>query len=129
AQRFDLASQDAPLRLRHLCEGADCVVHLSWNFGPTRDLDYLFRAGVGGTTALMTAAHEARVSHFVHLRASWRLHLQPVDPGWFDLAMAMPLLNTDQARHELDWSPRWSSLGEELRRDRAPAALAAHRTP
>ncbi len=40
---------------------------------------------------------------FVH--ASWRLHLQPTDAGWFDLALGVPLLDTTRARTELGWTP------------------------
>ena len=37
--------------------------------------------------------------------ATWRLHLQPTPPGWIDLALAMPLLDTGRARRELGWAP------------------------
>ena len=37
--------------------------------------------------------------------ASWRLHLQQVDPGWLDLAFALPLLDSSRASRELDWVP------------------------
>lgn len=40
---------------------------------------------------------------------SWRLHLQPVDPGWLDLSLNVPLMSTERARSELGWSPEWSS--------------------
>jgi UDP-glucose 4-epimerase len=36
---------------------------------------------------------------------SWRAHLQPVDPGWVDLAYGVPLLDTTRAREELGWQP------------------------
>jgi nucleoside-diphosphate-sugar epimerase len=36
----------------------------------------------------------------------WRLHLQPSPPGWLDLALGVPLLDTTRARKELGWSPR-----------------------
>jgi nucleoside-diphosphate-sugar epimerase len=35
----------------------------------------------------------------------WRVRLQPLDPGWIDLAFAVPLLDTTRARTELGWSP------------------------
>ncbi len=40
--------------------------------------------------------------------ASWAWHarLQPLDPGWIDLAFAVPLMDTSRARAELDWVPR-----------------------
>jgi nucleoside-diphosphate-sugar epimerase len=36
---------------------------------------------------------------------AWRVQLQPLDPGWIDLAFAAPLLDTGRARRELDWAP------------------------
>jgi UDP-glucose 4-epimerase len=42
--------------------------------------------------------------------ASWRLHLQPTDAGWFDMATQVPLLDTDRAARELDWYPRWTAV-------------------
>jgi nucleoside-diphosphate-sugar epimerase len=40
---------------------------------------------------------------------TWRLRLQPSPPGWADLALESPLLDTGRARQELGWSPRWSA--------------------
>lgn len=37
---------------------------------------------------------------------SWRAHLQPVDPGWLDLAYGVPLLDTTRARDQLGWEAR-----------------------
>jgi UDP-glucose 4-epimerase len=45
---------------------------------------------------------------------SFRLHLQPSEPGWLDLALAVPLMDTARARAELGWEPRYSA-GEALR--------------
>ncbi|MFN2608934.1 MAG: NAD-dependent epimerase/dehydratase family protein [Acidimicrobiales bacterium] len=36
---------------------------------------------------------------------SWRLHLQPTPPGWVDLALSVPVLDTSRARRELGWRP------------------------
>jgi nucleoside-diphosphate-sugar epimerase len=41
--------------------------------------------------------------------ATWRLHLQPVSPGWLDLALQSPLLDAGRARAELGWQPRRSA--------------------
>ena len=41
--------------------------------------------------------------------ATWRLRLQPVSPGWLDLALRSPLLDAGRARAELGWSPRHSA--------------------
>ena len=40
---------------------------------------------------------------------SWRLHLQPTDPGWVDLVLAVPLMDTSRIRRELDWAPRYDA--------------------
>ena len=36
---------------------------------------------------------------------TWRLHLQPTPPGWVDLALNVPILDTTRARDELGWTP------------------------
>src|SRR5438874_6499119 len=36
---------------------------------------------------------------------SWRLHLQPTEPGWFDMALRTPVMDWSRARTELGWSP------------------------
>jgi UDP-glucose 4-epimerase len=49
---------------------------------------------------------------------TWRLHLQPADPGWIDLALGVPLIDSSRAGRELAWRPAVSSLdalGELLR--------------
>ena len=38
--------------------------------------------------------------------ASWRLHLQPTPPGWLDMGLEVPLLDTTRARQQLGWTPR-----------------------
>ena len=42
--------------------------------------------------------------------ATWRLHLQPVSPGWLDLALQSPLLDAGRATAELGWRPRRSAV-------------------
>jgi nucleoside-diphosphate-sugar epimerase len=37
--------------------------------------------------------------------ATWNLGLQPLDPGWLDLAYPVPLMSSERARRELDWTP------------------------
>ncbi len=44
---------------------------------------------------------------------SWRLKLQPSPPGWIDLALGVPLLDTTRAREWLGWEPRHDA-GEAL---------------
>jgi UDP-glucose 4-epimerase len=41
---------------------------------------------------------------------SWKLRLQPSPPGWIDLALGVPMMDTGRARTELGWEPRVSSL-------------------
>ena len=41
---------------------------------------------------------------------SWRLRLQPTPPGWIDLALGVPILDTTRARTELGWKPEHSSV-------------------
>ena len=40
--------------------------------------------------------------------ASWAAHLQPVDPGWLDLAANLPVMNTNRIR-DLGWTPSITS--------------------
>lgn len=42
--------------------------------------------------------------------ASWKLRLQPSSPGWIDLALGVPMMDTSRAREELGWEPSVSSL-------------------
>jgi UDP-glucose 4-epimerase len=37
---------------------------------------------------------------------SWRLRLQPSEPGWVDMGLSVPLMDTTRAREELGWEPR-----------------------
>jgi UDP-glucose 4-epimerase len=41
---------------------------------------------------------------------TWHLRLQPTEPGWFDLALGVPVMDTGRAKRELGWSPGTSSL-------------------
>jgi UDP-glucose 4-epimerase len=41
---------------------------------------------------------------------SWKLRLQPSSPGWIDLALGVPMMDTTRAREELGWEPTVSSL-------------------
>jgi UDP-glucose 4-epimerase len=39
------------------------------------------------------------------MAAAWHARLQQVDPGWLDLGLAVPLLDSSRAARELNWSP------------------------
>jgi UDP-glucose 4-epimerase len=45
--------------------------------------------------------------------ATFKLRLQPSEPGWVDMALSAPLMDVTRAREELGWQPRHSS-GEAL---------------
>src|SRR4051812_5955697 len=66
--------------------------------------------------ARLLGARRVRVSEAV-LRgaaaATWRLRLQPTPPGWVDLALESPLLDTTRARTVLGWEPK-RNAGEAL---------------
>jgi nucleoside-diphosphate-sugar epimerase len=40
---------------------------------------------------------------------AWRARLHPLDPGWIDLAFAVPLMDSGRARRELGWTPKVSA--------------------
>jgi len=47
--------------------------------------------------------------------ASFKLRLQPTEPGWVDMALGVPLIDSRRARSELGWRPRFTAteaLGE-----------------
>jgi UDP-glucose 4-epimerase len=37
---------------------------------------------------------------------SWRLRLQPSPPGWLDMGMSVPVMDSGRIRRELGWAPR-----------------------
>ena len=45
--------------------------------------------------------------------ASWHAHAQPTPPGWVDLALNVPVMDTARARSELGWAPKHTA-GEAL---------------
>jgi len=45
--------------------------------------------------------------------ATWKVHLQPTDAGWIDMAANVPIMDTSRAR-SLGWAPRHPT-GEVLR--------------
>jgi nucleoside-diphosphate-sugar epimerase len=47
------------------------------------------------------------------MTATWRAHLQPTPPGWLDMGLAAPVMDTERARIGLGWKPR-RSAGEAL---------------
>ena len=41
--------------------------------------------------------------------ASWKLRLQPTSPGWLDMGLGVPIMDTSRARTELGWTARYSA--------------------
>jgi UDP-glucose 4-epimerase len=41
---------------------------------------------------------------------SWKLRMQPSSPGWIDLALGVPMMDSTRAREELGWEPAVTSL-------------------
>jgi nucleoside-diphosphate-sugar epimerase len=44
------------------------------------------------------------------MTASWLLRLQPTPPGWLDMGLSVPIMDTTRAREVLGWEPRHSSV-------------------
>lgn len=65
--QVDLADPGVEIRLHRLFRGAACVVHLAWGFQPTRNTHYLDAVAVNGSSAVLSAAHDAKVPHLVHM--------------------------------------------------------------
>jgi UDP-glucose 4-epimerase len=59
---------------------------------------------LGRTLGARPVKVPARLARLV-ADATWRLRLQPTPPGWLDLALGTPLLDTTRARTELGWAP------------------------
>ena len=63
------------------------------------------------TAQMMADAFGARLVHVPSkvlrgaVSASWHARVQQLDPGWIDLAFALPLLDSGRARRELGWEP------------------------
>ena len=41
---------------------------------------------------------------------TWRARLQPTPPGWLDMGLGVPIMDTARIRSELGWSPRVTSV-------------------
>ncbi|HVM27851.1 MAG TPA: NAD-dependent epimerase/dehydratase family protein [Mycobacteriales bacterium] len=67
---------------------------------PVLDPPTLARLLGARTVPLPAAALRAAVA------ASWRLHLQPTDPGWVDIGRYGPLMDCGRAASLLGWAPR-----------------------
>lgn len=80
--------------------------------GPVLDRDDIARALGARAVSLPWSVLRGAAS------AAWSVRLQPVDPGWLDLAWEVPLMSSARAETELGWVPRHDSravLAEAVR--------------
>jgi nucleoside-diphosphate-sugar epimerase len=109
------------LQMVHADDVADAVLrvveqraHGSYNLAA----DGLVR---GADVAAALRARPVRVRQEVArsaVAAAWHAHLHPLDPGWVDMALQAPWVDTRRAREVLGWRPLHSGvdvLGELLR--------------
>lgn len=75
---------------------------------PVLDADVLARALSARKVPVSIAVARAGMA------ATWRLRLQPTPPGWLDMGLSVPLMDTARARTELGWVPRHSSVAAVL---------------
>lgn len=58
---------------------------------------------------------------------SWKLRLQPTSPGWLDMGLRVPTIDTTRTRSELRWTPKFDcedAILELLQGMREGAGLA-----
>lgn len=60
---------------------------------------------------------------------TYALHLQPSEPGWVDMALNVPLMDTARARDELGWQPERRSTDALLELLEGMRRGADYRTP
>ena len=60
---------------------------------------------------------------------TFALRLQPTSPGWVDMALAVPLLDTTRARRELGWAPEHAATDTLLELIEGMRAAADFGTP
>jgi len=83
--RVDLGDPGAVTRLQRMFAKVRCVVHLAWPAQSTRNARVLDAVGVGGTYAVLIAAHVADVSQLVYLSSAAAYapaQGQRVDESW-----------------------------------------------
>lgn len=122
----DLTAPDAIADLRRVFEGADVVVHLAWGFQPTRDTQYLTQLGVGGTSAVLQAAHSSGVGQLIHMSSVGTYaagsYGRPVDETW-------PTTGIDTSPYSRDKSAAEATLDEYQRQLRSAAIPIARMRP
>lgn len=83
---LDLADPGVEIELLNVFRGAQCVIHLAWGFQPTRNTRYLDAVAINGSSAVLSAAHNAKVPHLVHMSSVGTYapgrYRQRVDESW-----------------------------------------------
>jgi nucleoside-diphosphate-sugar epimerase len=41
---------------------------------------------------------------------TWKARMQPTPPGWLDMGLGVPIMDTSRIRTELGWTPRWTAM-------------------
>jgi UDP-glucose 4-epimerase len=77
----------------------------AYNIAADPVLDQAELARVLGARRVTVPARPVRVLADLTFRA----RLQPAPPGWLDMGLAVPTMDTRRAREELGWTPRHSS--------------------
>ena len=94
----------------------------AYNIAADPVLDHATLGEFFGARVLRTPARPLRALADL----TWRAHLQPTPPGWLDMGLAVPVMDTTRAREQLGWSPRHdatATLAELLEGMRGPAGL------
>jgi nucleoside-diphosphate-sugar epimerase len=133
---LDLTEPDAIADLRQVFDGADVVVHLAWGFQPTRDTQYLTRLGVGGTSAVLQAAHSSGIGQLIHM-SSVGTHAagsygMRVDETWPTTGIASSPYSRDKSAAETildEYEQRLGSTATPIARMRPGSSCSERRQP
>ena len=71
---------------------------------PTLTMRRIAEAVAGRVVPVPTSALRTAVS------VSYAARIQPSEPGWLDMALQAPLMDTSRARRELEWTERTSAV-------------------
>jgi UDP-glucose 4-epimerase len=82
-------------------------------------------AGVFGARLVHVPSGAVRAA----VSLSWHARLQQLDPGWIDMAYALPLLDTSRAESELGWSATRDAVSVLAETVQGMREAAADRTP
>ena len=76
--------------------------------------DVVVSPGFAPHTPVARASLDAGLPVYSEPELAWRLRVVPVGPGWLDMGMSAPLLDTGRAERELGWRPAHGAV-ETLR--------------